>query len=151
MADPAIQRPTTFIAQLAQQCELARQSGLEPQCNWVARADGTEQLVTVPKRVRRWWRIDAQGNCLFVPRYANRVIGRSAHRTAMAVGPKSMLVCAINSVIAVAKVGEVGAVLAATQATFRKDQQTQPSKVCWVGFRISRSPHATDRTSLLRI
>ena len=30
---------------------------------WMLTADGAKQLVTVPKRVKGWWRMDAQGNC----------------------------------------------------------------------------------------
>ena len=129
IADPVIQRRATFIKQLEQQRELARDEGFEPtKRKWVVMADGSKQLVTVPKRVKRWWRMDAQGNCFLVLRYGNRVITLNAGRTAIAVGPKSKLVRVIDTVITAAKAGEMDAVLAAAQATFRREKQTKPRK-----------------------
>ena len=127
IADPVIQRRATFIRQLEQQRELAREQGFEPtKRKWLVMADGTRQLVTVPKRVKRWWRMDAQGNCFLVLRYGNRVITVSAGRTAIAVGAKSKLVSVIDTVITAAKAGEMDGVLAAAQATLRKGRQTKP-------------------------
>ena len=127
IADPVIQRRATFIKQLEQQRELAREQGFEPtKRKWVVGADGTKQFVTVPKRVKRWWRMDAQGNCFLVLRYGNRVITLSAGRTAIAVGPKSKLVSVIDTVITATKAGEMDAVLAAAQATFGRPKQTKP-------------------------
>ena len=129
IADPVIQRRATFIKQLEQQRELAREQGFEPtKRKWVVMADGSKQLVTVPKRVKRWWRMDAQGTCFLVLRYGNRVITLNAGRTAIAVGPKSKLVQVIDTVITAAKAGEMDAVLAAAQATFRREKQTKPRK-----------------------
>ena len=127
MADPAIQRRAAFIKQLEQQRELAREQGFEPtKRKWVVTVDGSKQLVTVPKRVKRWWRMDAQGNCFLVLRYGNRVITLNAGRTAIAVGAKSKLVSVIDTVITATKAGEMDAVLAAAQATFSKLKQTKP-------------------------
>lgn len=121
VADPSLQRRAKFIKQLEQQRELAREQGFEPtKRKWVLDADGTRQLLTVPKRVKRWWRMDAQGNCFLVLRYGNRIITLNAGRTAIAVGPKSKLVSVIDTVITAAKAGELDAVLAAAQATFRR-------------------------------
>ena len=127
VADPVIQRRATFIKQLEQQRELAREQGFEPtKRKWVVNVDGSKQLVTVPKRVKRWWRMDAQGTCFLVLRYGNRVVTLSAGRTAIAVGPKSKLVSVIDTVITAAKAGEMDAVLAAAQATFGRPKQTKP-------------------------
>jgi hypothetical protein len=126
VADPAIQRRAKFIKQLEQQLELAREQGFEAtKRKWVVNADGTKQLVTVPKRVKRWWRMDAKGNCFFVLRYGNRIITLTAGRTAIAVGSKNKLVQVIDAVITATKAGEMDAVLAAAQATFCRDKQTK--------------------------
>lgn len=129
IADPAIQRRAKFIKQLEQQRELARDQGFEPtKHKWVVNADGTKQLISVPKRVKRWWRVDAQGTCFLVLRYGNRVVALTAGRTAIAVGPKSKLVQVIDTVIIATKAGEMDAVLATARATFRKDKQTRPRR-----------------------
>ena len=70
--------------------------------------------------------MDAQGNCFLVLRYGNRVITLNAGRTAIAVGAKSKLVSVIDTVITATKAGEMDAMLAAAQATFRKLKQTKP-------------------------
>lgn len=128
--DPAVQRRAKFIKQLEQQRELARDQGFEPtKRKWVVQADGTKQLATMPKRVKRWWRMDSQGRCFLVLRYGNRVITLTAGRTAIAVGSKSKLVPVIDTVITAAKAGELDAVLAAAQATFRKSKQTKPRRM----------------------
>ena|GEM_PF-473078 len=127
VADPAIQRRATFIKQLEQQRELAREQGFEPtKRKWVVNADGAKQLVATPKRVKRWWRMDAQGTCFLVLRYGNRIITLTAGRKAIAVGSKRNLVPVIDTVITATKAGELDAVLAAAQATFRKGKQTKP-------------------------
>ncbi len=129
IADPVIQRRATFIKQLEQQRELARELGFEPtKRNWVVMADGSKQLVTVLNRVKRWWRMDAQGTCFLVLRYGNRVITLNAGRTAIAVGPKSKLVSVIDTVITATKAGEMDAMLAAAQATFHRGKQAKPRK-----------------------
>lgn len=128
-ADPAIKRRAKFIKQLEQQRELAREQGFEPtKRKWIVNADGSKQLMIVPKRVKRWWRVDAQGTCFLVLRYGNRIVRLTAGRTAIAVGPKSKLVSVIENVIAATKTGEMDAVLAASQAAFRKDKQTKPRR-----------------------
>lgn len=129
VVDPAIKRRAKFIKQLEQQRELAREQGFElTKRKWVVNADGTKELISVPKRVKRWWRIDAQGTCFLVMRYGNRIITLTAGRTAIAVGPKSKLVQVIDTVITATKAGEMDAALAAAQATFRKDKQTKPRR-----------------------
>ena len=123
VADPAIKRRTKFIKQLEQQRELARDQGFElTKRKWVVNADGTKQLIIAPKRVRRWWRVDAHGACFLVLRYGNRVITLTAGRTAIAVGSKSKLEAVIETVIAAVKAGEFDAALAAAQASFRKER-----------------------------
>jgi hypothetical protein len=122
-ADPAIKRRAKFIKQLEQQRELAREQGFEPtKRKWLVNADGTKQLIIAPKRVRRWWRVDANGACFLVLRYGNRVITLTAGRTAIAVGSKGKLVAVIETVIAAVKAGEFDAALAAAQEKFRKDR-----------------------------
>jgi hypothetical protein len=61
-------------------------------------------------------------------RYGNRVITLNAGRTANAVSPKGKVVFVIKTVITAAKTGELDAVLAQAQATFRKLKQTKPRK-----------------------
>lgn len=129
VADPAIKRRAKFLKQLELQRELAKEQGIEPtKRKWVVQADGTKQLVIVPKRVKRWWRMDAKGTCFLVLRYGNRIITLTAGRTAIAVGSKSKLVPILDAVIAAAKAGELDAALAVAQATFRTGRQKNSHK-----------------------
>lgn len=128
VADPAIKRRTKFIKQLEQQRELAREQGFEAtKRKWVVQADGSKRLIVVPKRVKRWWRVDAQGTCFLVLRYGNKIITLTAGRTAIAVGSKNKLVSVIETVIAAVKAGEFDTALAAAQDSFRKEK-TQVKK-----------------------
>lgn len=136
VADPAFKRRKKFIKQLEQQRELAREQDFEAtKRKWVVQADGSKRLIVVPKRVKRWWRVDAQGACFLVLRYGNKIITLTAGRTAIAVGSKNKLVSTIDTVIAAVKAGEFDAALAATldgsgiRNSHRKKQNASRSKL----------------------
>jgi hypothetical protein len=61
--------------------------------------------------------------------------------TAIAVGPKSKLVSVIDTVITATNAGEMDAVLAAAQATFRKPKQTKLRKTAHRMKGVERGPN----------
>ena len=119
--DPKQQRRRKLLTQLDQQRGLA----LDPNYvvarqKWVKQENGDKQLVNAPKRVKRWWREDADGNCFFVVRYGSKPLALAAGKEAIAVGGKDKLVGVIDAVIAAAKAGELDDMISATQKAGQK-------------------------------
>jgi hypothetical protein len=107
-ADPTLARRSKFLAQLEQQLALAQNENyVVHRQRWVKQQDGSKQLVESPKRVKRWWRTDAAGNCFFILRYGNKLVPIADGRSAIAVGERSNLAGVIEMVIAATREGEL--------------------------------------------
>ena len=107
-ADPTLARRSKFLAQLEQQLELAKDENyVVRRQRWVKQQDGSKQLVEQPKRVKRWWRTDAAGNCFFILRYGNKLVPIADGKSAVAVGERSNLAAVIEMVIAATREGEL--------------------------------------------
>ena len=106
--DPMLGRRHKLVTQLEQQLELARDENyVVRRQRWVKQADGSKQLVEQPKRVKRWWRTDAVGNCFFILRYGNKLVAIADGKSAIAVGERSNLAAVIEMVIAATREGEL--------------------------------------------
>ena len=107
-ADPRLARRNKLITQLMQQLELAKDEGYTvKRQKWVKGEDGAKQLVEAPKRVKRWWRTDAAGNCFFILRYGNKLVPIADGKSAIAVGERAKLPSVIETVLAAARDGEL--------------------------------------------
>lgn len=115
--DPKLVRRNKFLAQLEQQLELARDENYVVRRQlWVKGADGSKQLVEQPKRVKRWWRTDAAGNCCFILRYGNKLVPIADGKSAIAVGERAKLPSVIETVLAAARDGELDAAIEGAKA-----------------------------------
>ena len=115
--DPVQARRNKLITQLEQQRELAKDENyVVKRQKWVKQEDGGKQLVDLPKRVKRWWRLDGAGNCFLILRYGNKVISPMPDKGAIAVGDKAKLPEILDAVIAAVRAGELDAVMAAAKA-----------------------------------
>ena len=52
---------------------------------WVKSEDGAKHLVDAPKRIKRWWMTDANGNCLLAIRYGSKVLELEKGKAAIVV------------------------------------------------------------------
>jgi len=119
-ADPVATRRNKFLAQLGQQLELAKdESYVVRRQRWVKQQDGSKQLVDSPKRVKRWWRTDAAGNCFFILRYGNKLVPLADGKSAIAVGERNNLAAVIETVIEATREGELDAAFADSKAVPR--------------------------------
>lgn len=115
-SDPKLARRLKFLAQLEQQHELAKdESYVVRRQRWRKQEDGSKQLVEHAKRVKRWWRTDASGNCYLILRYGNKVIAPSPDKGAIAVGSRDKLADIIEAVIAAARDGELDSAIDAAK------------------------------------
>lgn len=123
-SDPKLARRNRFLEQLMQQRELANDENyVVRRQRWIKQEDGSKKLVELPKRVKRWWRMDAAGNYFIILRYGNKVIAPSADRGAIAVGEKARLVEVLDAVIAAAKAGELDNAIEAIKGEVRKPKR----------------------------
>lgn len=119
--DPKQQRRNKLVTQLEQQRSLALDPNfVVPRQKWVKQENGDKQLVSSPKRVKRWWKEDGSGNCFLVVRYGSKPLALAAGKHAIAVGAKDKLVEVIDMVIAAAKAGELDEQVAAMQKVGQK-------------------------------
>ena len=79
---------------------------------WQKEEDGTKKLVEAPKRLKRWWVSDANGNCLLSVRYGNKVLELEKGKAAIVVGKNDKLIPTIETLISAVNAGELDSHLA---------------------------------------
>jgi len=79
---------------------------------WVKSDDGAKRLVDAPKRIKRWWMTDAEGNCLLAVRYGSKVLELEKGKAAIVVGKTDNLVSTIEAIMSAVNAGELDAHLA---------------------------------------
>ena len=122
--DPKLARRNKFIVQLMQQRELAADEGYTvKRQKWVKQEDGSRQLVDLPKRVKRWWRMDGSGNCYLILKYGNRIVAPMPDKGAIAVGDRAMLGAVLDAVITAAKAGELDAAIETAKGEDKKPKR----------------------------
>lgn len=107
-ADPVLRRRKKMITQLERQRSLALDHTFTvPPTRRVKAVDGTAQLITAPKRVKRWWRVDPTGTYFLVLRYGNRILRLAEHGNAVEVGDWTNMLPVLNTLIAAVAAGEL--------------------------------------------
>lgn len=119
--DPMLVRRHKLVTQLEHQLALAMDENfVVRRQRWIKQEDGSKQLVDMPKRVKRWWRIDTTGNCFFILRYGNKLIPVADGKSAIVVGDRTNLATVIEKVISAAKDGELDATIEGAKAMPQK-------------------------------
>lgn len=107
-ADPVQRRRRKMIAQLERQRSLALDHDhTVPRRRWVKAVDGTAQLISAPKRVKRWWRVDPMGAYFLVLRYGNRILRLAERGNAVEVGDWANMVPVLDTLITAVAAGEL--------------------------------------------
>ena len=79
---------------------------------WATSEDGSKKLVEAPKRLKRWWVDDANGNCVISVRYGNKVLELEKGKAAIVVGKSDKLIPTIDTLISAVNAGELDSHLA---------------------------------------
>jgi len=114
---PEQHRRAKLVGKLMEQKVIAEadRDGREPnimQRRWVTTESGARAAIDAPKRIKRWWVKDAEGNCLLAIRYGSKVLGLEKGKTAIVVGKPDQLVPTIETIIAAINAGELDGHLA---------------------------------------
>ena len=106
-SDPVIKRRQKLLYQLEQQRALAvnPRHVIEAK-KWVRQDDGSRRLVERQRTVRRWWVMDADGQCYLTIRYGAKILELEKGKTAILVGEIANLPSIINAVAAAVENGE---------------------------------------------
>ena len=119
--DPVIMRRAKLIMQLQQQRALAENpTHIAFRQKWERAENGVKQLVERQKRIKRWWYVDAVGQCYLTINYGSKKLELEKGKSAIAVGSKDNLVATLDAVIAAVEAGELDAAISATQKTGQK-------------------------------
>lgn len=110
--NPEQHRRAKLISKLVEQKQIAQadHDGSEPSImrrKWIKNEQGTKVLIDAPKRIKRWWINDAEGNCVLIIRYGNKVIELEKGKAAIIVGKPDQLVPTLDKVIAAVNAGEL--------------------------------------------
>lgn len=104
---PTIQRRRKLIAKIAEQIRYATDSEYQPtKQTWHKDAEGKEQRVTVPKRIRRWWTVRSDGTVLLTVRYGSRALELAKGKNAIVVNSVKELPTVLEQLSEAVEAGE---------------------------------------------
>lgn len=114
-----VQRRNKLIAHLQEQLEIVRAEieGKYYNVNkrkWLRNEDGTKVSVEVSKRLKAWYRTQANGTVLLTVRYGSKPIEFEKGKAAIVVKSRDELLVLIPKLIAAIEVGEFDTHIAAT-------------------------------------
>jgi len=111
--NPTATRRAKLVARLEEQRALALDPAYAPtRRRTVKGEDGTKQVVETQRRLRPWWRTDANGGTVLTVRYGFKTIEFERGKAGVAVPSKDKLVSVIDTMIAAVRAGELDEVLA---------------------------------------
>lgn len=106
-----IQRRNKLIAHLQEQLEMVRAETdgkvyTASKRKWLRNEDGTKTAVEVSKRLKAWYRTQANGTVLFTVRYGSKPIEFEKGKAAIVVKGRDDLLALIPKLIAAIEAGE---------------------------------------------
>jgi hypothetical protein len=116
--DPKIQRRKKLIAKIDEQIQLATDPNFQPtKTKWVKDEYGSDQKVTVPKRVKRWWNENLDGSVVLTIRYGSKPLEFAKGKAGIALENDGAVVPALEQIKAGVANGELDALLDAQSFT----------------------------------
>lgn len=104
---PVLHRRQKLVAKIEEQIRHATDSNYQPtKQTWHKDSEGTEQRVTVPKRVRRWWTVRADGTVLLTVRYGSRALELAKGKNAIVVNSERELAKVLDNLKVAVEAGE---------------------------------------------
>lgn len=123
---PTIHRRRKLVAKINEQIRYATDSSYRPtKQTWHKDADGKEQRVTVPKRIRRWWTVKADGTVLLTVRYGSKALELAKGKNAIVINSERELPTVLKRLKEAVEAGEFDKLLneQVTYGTAVKEQK----------------------------
>src|SRR6056300_429248 len=106
--DPKIQRRKKLIAKIDEQIQLATDPNFQPmKTKWIKDEYGSDQKVTVPKRVKRWWNENLDGTVVLTIRYGSKPLEFAKGKARIAVEDDDAVVPALEQIKAGVTAGDL--------------------------------------------
>ncbi|MDA8705700.1 hypothetical protein N9M22_06570 [Litoricolaceae bacterium] len=119
--DPKIQRRKKLIAKIEEQIQLASDPQFQPvKTKWIKDEYGSDQKVTVPKRVKRWWHENLDGSVVLTIRYGSEPLEFAKGKAGIAVENDGAVVPALEQIKAGVAAGDLDQLLDAQSFTKRR-------------------------------
>ena len=84
--NPRLHRRHKLLAKLAERLQLAKNSEYQPtKTQFVSDENGNTQQVSVPKRIRRWWAVKADGTVQLPIRYGSKPLELAKGKNAVEI------------------------------------------------------------------
>ena len=116
--DPKILRRKKLIAKIEEQIQLASDPQFQPvKTKWIKDEYGSDQKVTVPKRVKRWWNENLDGTVVLTIRYGSKPLELAKGKAGIAVENDGAVVPALEQIKAGVAAGELDPLLDAQSFT----------------------------------
>ena len=116
--DPKIQRRKKLIAKIDEQIQLATDPNFQPmKTKWIKDEYGSDQKVTVPKRVKRWWNENLDGSVVLTIRYGSKPLELAKGKAGIAVENDDAVVPALEQIKAGVTAGDLDSLLEAQSFT----------------------------------
>ena len=110
--DPKIQRRKKLIAKIEEQIQLATDPNFQPtKTKWIKDEYGSDQKVTVPKRVKRWWHESLDGSVVLTIRYGSKPLEFAKGKAGIALEKTDAVVPTLEQFKAGVANGELDALL----------------------------------------
>ena len=116
--DPKILRRKKLIAKIEEQIQLATDPNFQPmKTKWIKDEYGSDQKVTVPKRVKRWWNENLDGTVVLTIRYGSKPLELAKGKAGIAVENDGAVVPALEQIKAGVAAGDLDSLLKAQSFT----------------------------------
>ena len=113
--DPKVIRRQRLIERLEEQRMLAKDPSYAPTVRrWKKSEDGSRIAIEQTRRLKPWWRRDANGSVILTVKSGLKVLEFEKGKTGIAVGSVERLETVFATLIAAVNAGELDALLAAT-------------------------------------
>lgn len=111
---PQQKRRNKLVAHLQEQMAMAEaqidgRTHIVKKRRWEHGQNGEKHLVEVNKRLKQWWRLNADGKLLFTVRYGAKAIEFEKGKDAIVVGDVKELIGVLPKLIAATEAGELDA------------------------------------------
>ena len=111
-SDPKLKRRRKLLDKLNEKMLLAEDSSYQPTTKkWVTDADGERKRVDVPKRVKRWWGKDANGNTVLTIRYGSKPLELAKGKQAIKLASNDDVVKTLKVIAEAVEAGELDSVI----------------------------------------
>jgi hypothetical protein len=110
--NPIAMRRRKLVAKIDEQLALAADADYSPtKTKWVKDAEGVEQKVEVPKRVKRWWAVSTDGKVNLVVRYGSKPLEFAKGKNAIELSSEADVEKTLAKLKEAVEIGELDALI----------------------------------------